>query len=87
MHSCWAKAQPTGLDAVGTQRSSFAHPTWIGRGFNHTLRNGAPGEIRTPDTLVRSQVLYPTELRALNVSRVKIVLRDGANAPPQDERI
>ena len=27
--------------------------------------NGAPGEIRTPDRLVRSQVLYPTELRAL----------------------
>ena len=25
---------------------------------------GAPGEIRTPDTLVRSQVLYPAELRA-----------------------
>ncbi len=25
---------------------------------------GAPGEIRTPDTLIRSQVLYPTELRA-----------------------
>ncbi len=27
-------------------------------------RYGAPGEIRTPDPLVRSQVLYPTELRA-----------------------
>ncbi len=27
---------------------------------------GAPGEIRTPDPLVRSQVLYPTELRARN---------------------
>jgi hypothetical protein len=26
--------------------------------------NGAPGEIRTPDRLVRSQVLYPAELRA-----------------------
>ncbi len=26
--------------------------------------NGAPGEIRTPDHLVRSQVLYPAELRA-----------------------
>ena len=25
---------------------------------------GAPGEIRTPDHLVRSQVLYPAELRA-----------------------
>ena len=29
--------------------------------------SGAPGEIRTPDPLVRSQVLYPTELRALNL--------------------
>ena len=25
---------------------------------------GAPGEIRTPDPLVRSQMLYPAELRA-----------------------
>ena len=29
-----------------------------------TRLTGAPGEIRTPDPLVRSQVLYPTELRA-----------------------
>jgi hypothetical protein len=28
---------------------------------------GAPGEIRTPDLLVRSQALYPTELRARTV--------------------
>ena len=28
------------------------------------LFSGAPGEIRTPDQLVRSQVLYPAELRA-----------------------
>ena len=27
-------------------------------------RNGAPGEIRTPGPLIRSQVLYPAELRA-----------------------
>lgn len=31
--------------------------------------NGAPGEIRTPDRLVRSQVLYPAELRARFVRR------------------
>ena len=31
--------------------------------------NGAPGEIRTPDRLVRSQVLYPTELRARRQER------------------
>ncbi len=29
-----------------------------------SLKSGAPGEIRTPDHLVRSQVLYPAELRA-----------------------
>jgi hypothetical protein len=28
--------------------------------------NGAPGEVRTPDLLVRSQTLYPAELRARN---------------------
>ena len=28
------------------------------------LKNGAPGEIRTPDRSVRSRVLYPAELRA-----------------------
>src|ERR1700733_5343012 len=27
-------------------------------------KGGAPGEIRTPDPLVRSQMLYPAELRA-----------------------
>ncbi len=26
--------------------------------------NGAPGKIRTPNLLIRSQVLYPIELRA-----------------------
>ena len=31
---------------------------------------GAPGEIRTPDPLVRSQVLYPTELRAREGARL-----------------
>ena len=36
------------------------------------VKNGAPGEIRTPDRLVRSQVLYPTELRARNL-RARII--------------
>ena len=31
---------------------------------------GAPGAIRTPDPLVRSQVLYPAELRARCVFEV-----------------
>jgi hypothetical protein len=33
-------------------------------GASKYLKTGAPGEIRTPDLLVRSQALYPTELRA-----------------------
>ena len=31
---------------------------------NRPLGDGAPGEIRTPDLMVRSHALYPTELRA-----------------------
>src|ERR1700752_4155822 len=33
-------------------------------GEKSALKSGAPGEIRTPDPLVRSQMLYPAELRA-----------------------
>ena len=46
---------------------------------------GAPGEIRTPDPLVRSQVLYPTELRAHNFFMPSMAQRLGlrqAPAPP-----
>ena len=28
------------------------------------VKNGAPEEIRTPNLLIRSQMLYPVELRA-----------------------
>ena len=35
-----------------------------GKTIRSTSESGAPGEIRTPDRLVRSQVLYPAELRA-----------------------
>jgi hypothetical protein len=31
------------------------------------ILDGAPGETRTPDPLVRSQMLYPAELRARKV--------------------
>ena len=34
------------------------------RNERNSFRRGAPGGIRTPDLLVRSQTLYPTELRA-----------------------
>src|SRR5690242_10910342 len=43
--------------------------------------NGAPGEIRTPDHLVRSQVLYPAELRARGSKRARI-LSQRISAPP-----
>jgi hypothetical protein len=36
----------------------------VARSGNREFKYGAPGEIRTPDPLVRSQVLYPAELRA-----------------------
>ena len=35
----------------------------IKTGFNRPYLFGAPGEIRTPDQLVRSQLLYPAELQ------------------------
>ena len=45
-----------------TPRDGGAYPA---SGLRETdCLNGAPGEIRTPDPLVRSQVLYPAELRA-----------------------
>ena len=33
---------------------------------------GGPGEIRTPDTQVRSLLLYPTELRAHTISSSEV---------------
>ena len=30
---------------------------------NNDVRNGTPGKIRTCDPLIRSQILYPAELR------------------------
>jgi hypothetical protein len=38
-------------------------------------KSGAPGGTRTPDLLVRSQTLYPTELRARRVRARQIVYR------------
>ncbi len=32
----------------------------------HIITSGAPGGIRTPDPLLRRQLLYPTELQALH---------------------
>ena len=38
--------------------------TMLVNATSESVKYGAPGEIRTPDPLVRSQVLYPAELRA-----------------------
>src|SRR5437762_3453871 len=35
-------------------------------------RDGAPGETRTPDPLVRSQMLYPAELRARGATSITL---------------
>ena len=43
---------------------------------------GAPGEIRTPDPLVRSQVLYPAELRA----RKRLIYNCYLAFPPKSRR-
>ena len=40
-----------------------------------SIENGAPGEIRTPDQLVRSQLLYPAELQAL-IEEAAIIKRN-----------
>ena len=42
--------------------------------------DGAPGEIRTPDLLVRSQTLYPTELRARDFGLCRRVWVPGGRA-------
>ncbi len=48
-----------------------------------TAQNGAPGRIRTSDHLVRSQVLYPAELRALtNFCVLLKMVRPGGFEPP-----
>jgi hypothetical protein len=47
-----------------SNRARIAQLNIEGLGMSLVLDNGAPGEIRTPDRLVRSQVLYPAELRA-----------------------
>src|SRR3990167_7206912 len=47
---------------LGRTRSEFATPENIKR------IHGAPGATRTPDTLLRRQVLYPAELQARSKS-------------------
>ena len=53
--------EPEGLISVRTSQ------TKKGPSSRDPLSFGAPGRIRTSDRLVRSQVLYPAELRALGL--------------------
>src|SRR5947209_18917994 len=39
-------------------------------------KSGAPGEIRTPDVLLRRQMLYPAELRARGESAMRMPISD-----------
>ena len=63
-HSCHSdECGPAGK--VDVQSGSKADQMKRGQSLDWPLRaTGAPGRIRTHDPLVRSQVLYPTELRA-----------------------
>src|ERR1039457_1111409 len=49
-------------------------------------KNGAPGLTRTADLLVRSQTLYPTELRALAEEDFLTVPDCGARVQPRAAR-
>ena len=50
---------------MNTATNKWARATCPYKNHQMTMvKNGAPGEIRTPDTQVRSLVLYPAELRA-----------------------
>ncbi len=57
--SCARTGQAPGWGEKSEEEKQKARPK---SGF--LLETGAPEEIRTPDPLVRSQVLYPAELRA-----------------------
>ena len=48
-----------------------------GEAFASPREFGAPGRIRTRDPLVRSQVLYPTELPARGVKLCTFLIQDA----------
>jgi hypothetical protein len=53
----------TGLRPLDPESSASTNSA-TGARTNHLNHRDAPGEIRTPDLLIRSQTLYPAELRA-----------------------
>ena len=70
--SGWKPTNPYGVPGCPKPTKTAVHKTgsfgslfFLGSGSLTQKRDGAPGEIRTPDLMVRSHALYPTELRAL----------------------
>ncbi len=59
-HPCGFCRTPFGSE-ISPQANETKKPPACGGFF---VSYGAPGEIRTPDLMVRSHALYPTELRA-----------------------
>ncbi len=53
-----------GLDSSGPAKIPQTDLGGLSNKAENLIESGAPGGTRTPDTLVRSQVLYPAELRA-----------------------
>ncbi len=54
---------------VGSTSKTATHGSrWPYKSLSYNGLAGAPGMIRTCDLLVRSQTLYPAELRALTLS-------------------
>jgi hypothetical protein len=65
MHTC--QVNTSGWRRIVFTRFGHSHLVfWTQTGAKCWILNGALGGTRTPDTLVRSQVLYPAELRALS---------------------
>ena len=56
--------EPFGVNGYGFGTITLIWDSPHSKGVLKPYEHGAPGEIRTPDLVVRSHALYPTELRA-----------------------
>ena len=63
-HGCGYALRWDECHAAGARRRNPKRTKNHGNGWRVGRRTGAPGENRTPNLLVRSQALYPIELRA-----------------------
>ena len=76
LQSKWSGKQDLNLQPLGPKPSAL--PSWA-----ISRSNGALEGIRTPDLLVRSQTLYPAELRAQLTLLIKMVAPSGIEPPTQ----